>query len=654
MQTSNGDVGGEEATRSNRRTTWVLGLLLLVATIFAYQQAWNAGYVWDDDKYVTANPLITEPDGLKRIWFSRDAPSQYFPLVYTTFRIEHAIWGMNASGYHWMNIILHAANALLVWRLLRVLGVPGAWLAAALFALHPVHVESVAWITERKNVLMGLFFFLALLAWIKFIAADTAARWRYYALALLLYALSLSSKTTACTMPAALLLILWLKRMPIAAARIAHVTPFVVLGLAMGLLTMWWERNLQGTHGELFAMNIVERVLVASRAIWFYISKLAWPAELMFSYPRWDISASDPNDYLWVALTLAAALTIVFARRFVGRSVESAGVYYVAMLSPMLGFIMLYTFRYTFVADHYQYLATIGPFALVAAGVAYAARRFAGAKEVMVNVGVSAALLVPLGLKTWHQCAIYKDEETLWRATLAANPSSWMAHNNLGKLDRPEEAMAHYSRALELNPRFAEGHNNLAATLMPAGRVNEALQHWASAIEIEPRYPDARYNFGSALLQLGRLEEAISQLQTATQLNRRNADAFYNLATALQQAGRREEAIASYEKALQLKPDDAEVLNNLAWLLATSADARLRDAARALALAARADGLTGGASAQTKTTLAAARANAGRFAEAIETAQRAAALATEQRQSNLADAIRAHLRMYEAGSPYRE
>jgi protein O-mannosyl-transferase len=641
------------ATHASRSVTWLLAALLVLATVFAYQQAWNAGYVWDDDKYVTANPLITEPDGLKRIWFSRDAPSQYFPLVYTTFRIEHTIWGMNPAGYHWVNIILHAANALLVWRLLRVLAIPGAWLAAALFALHPVQVESVAWITERKNVLMGLFFLLALLAWMKFIAVETSARWRYYGLALLLYALSLFSKTTACTMPAALLLILWWRRMPINAVRLAQVTPFVVLGLAMGLLTIWWERNLQGTHGELFAMNLVERALVASRAIWFYISKLAWPAELMFSYPRWDISAADPNDYLWVALTLAAAVAIFFARRVVGRSLETAAVYYVAMLSPMLGFIMLYTFRYTFVADHYQYLATIGPFALVAALVASAADRFAATKATLVNTALSAAMLVPLGLKTWHQCAIYKDEQTLWRATLAVNPSSWMAHNNLGQLDRPEEAIAHYSRALELNPRFAEAHNNLAATFMLAGRVDEALQHWATAIEIEPRYPDARYNFGSALLQLGRLEEATSQLQIATQLNPRNPDAFYNLATALQQLGRREQAITSYERSLRLKLDDAEVLNNLAWLLATSADARLRNASRALELAQRADELTGGANPQIKTTLAAAYAESGRFSEAVDVAQRALALATRE-QSSLAGAIRTHMRMYEAGSAYRE
>lgn len=297
----------------------MLSLLLVAVTVLAYQQAWNAGYIWDDDKYVTENPLLTAPDGLQRIWFSKDSPSQYFPLVYTTFRLEHAIWGLNASGYHWVNILLHAANALLAWRVLRLLAVPGAWLGAALFALHPVNVESVAWITERKNVLMGLFFLLSVLAWLRFIAESAGARGRYYALALILYSLSLFSKTTACTMPAALVLILWLKGIPISARRVAQVLPFAVLGLGMGLLTMWWERNIQGTEGEMFAMPAVERLLVASRAICFYASKLIWPAELAFSYPRWEISAWDLSDYVWPLVTVVAAGAIFT------RGVSSAG-----------------------------------------------------------------------------------------------------------------------------------------------------------------------------------------------------------------------------------------------------------------------------------------------------------------------------------------
>src|SRR5467141_4384776 len=348
----------------------VFGLVLTAVTIFAYRPAWNGGFLWDDDAYVTNNDLLTSSDGLRRIWFSLDSPSQYFPLVYTTFRIERALWGLNPSGYHWVNILLHVANALLVWRVLARLNVPGAWLAGAIFAFHPVQVESVAWITERKNVLMGFFFLLTLLAWLAFVDERTKRPWSFYVLALILYMLALSAKTTACTLQAALFLILWLQKKAINWKRIFEILPFLVLGLAMGLLAMWWERYHQGTsRAAITFLSPIERVLVASRAVWFYLSKLIWPSNLTFIYPKWNISPAHPLDYAWLLAGIALCAVIYFARRYVGRSVEVAAAFFVATLSPVLGFIMLYTFRYTFVADHYQYLACIGPIALVSAGL---------------------------------------------------------------------------------------------------------------------------------------------------------------------------------------------------------------------------------------------------------------------------------------------
>ncbi|HXE43209.1 MAG TPA: glycosyltransferase family 39 protein, partial [Candidatus Baltobacteraceae bacterium] len=219
------------------QSPWLLGLFLVLAVIFVYQPAWHAGFIWDDDLYVTNNMLLTAPDGLWRIWFTTDSPSQYFPLTYTVFRIEHALWGFNSMGYHWINILLHAVNAVLVWQLLRRLTIPGAWLAAAIFALHPVQAESVAWVTECKNVLMCFFFLLTLLCWVEFIK-EPKHQWRFYLGALILYALALFSKTTACTLPAALLLILWLKQKPISLSRWLQIIPFIVMGVGMGLLTI--------------------------------------------------------------------------------------------------------------------------------------------------------------------------------------------------------------------------------------------------------------------------------------------------------------------------------------------------------------------------------------------------------------------------------
>src|SRR6266508_5142318 len=303
-----------------RNRAWILGLVLVLATAVAYQQAWHAGYIWDDDVYVTGNKLLTVPDGLKRIWFSLDSPSQYFPLVYTTFRIERALWGLNPTGYHCVNILLHILNALLVWRLLYVLRVPGAWLAAAIFALHPVQVELVAWITERKNVLMGFFFLLTLLAWIAFLDGRTKRPWLFYGLALILYLLALSAKTTACTLPAALFLILWLQKTPISWKRIFQIIPFLVLGIAMGVLAMWWERYHQGTSRAVFTfLSPIERVLVASRAVWFYLSKLIWPSNLTFIYPRWDIAPTHLLNFVWLLGGVIMCGAIYFLRRYVGR-----------------------------------------------------------------------------------------------------------------------------------------------------------------------------------------------------------------------------------------------------------------------------------------------------------------------------------------------
>ncbi|HEX4640751.1 MAG TPA: tetratricopeptide repeat protein [Chthoniobacterales bacterium] len=544
-----------EETR--RPFPWIWALLLVVATVAAYQPAWRAGFIWDDDVYVTANRLLTAPDGLQQIWFSLESPSQYFPLVYTTFRLEHALWGLNAAGYHWVNILLHAANALLLWQLLRWLRVPGAWFAAALFALHPVQVESVAWITERKNVLMGFFFLLALLCWTAFCDPRSHNKWRWYALAIGCYALALFSKTTACTLPAALLLILWLKHEPIIWRRIAQVVPFVVLGIAMGLVTIWWERYHQGTQGMLFAIGVPERFLIAGRAFWFYLGKLIWPAHLSFSYPHWEISATHPADYIWLAAIAALAVAIYFGRRWVGRSAEVALLFFGTTLGPVLGFIMLYTFRYSFVADHYQYLASIGPLALVAAGTT-TAFNFLRREQRFLQPAICGAILLLLGIRTWQQGGVYSNHETLWRAVLAENSGSWMAHNNLGIVLAQsgwlDEAVEHYHKALELNPGYAEAYYNLANALLRAQRVDEAIALYKKALELEPRMSTAHGNLGAIFQRRGELDEAIAHFEKAVEIDNGNAAYHALLADALRRAGREEEAQFHLRKAAELDP----------------------------------------------------------------------------------------------------
>ena len=670
---------------------WLLGLGLVLAIVFAYQQAWHAGYIWDDDFYLTGNRLLTAPDGLRRIWFSLDSPSQYFPLVYTTFRIEHALWGLNPTGYHLVNILLHAANALLLWRLLRRLRVPGAWLAAAFFALHPVQVESVAWITERKNVLMGFFFLLSILSWVKFLDGTARRMWKFYVLALFCYALALFSKTTACTLPAALLLILWLKEKPITRARLVQITPFVVLGLIMGLVSIWWERYHQGTQGQMYAIGLPERVLISGRAIWFYLSKLFWPANLSFIYPRWPVSVSNPLDYVWLFAAVALAVAICFARRYIGRGLEVAVLFFVATLSPMLGFVMMYAFRFSFVSDHYQYLAAIGPLTLAAAGIT-TGLRVIEKKGALFRPVVYGALLLCLGILTWRQCAMYADLETLWRTTISKSPDSWMAYNNLAtrllQLGRTDEAIANFQKALQIDPNYATGHNNLGNAFLQAGRIDESLVHLKRSLEIDPNYATAHNNLGNTFLQMGRVQEAIEEYKKASEINRYYFQAFNNLGAALLQVGRVdeslahlrkaveiepeypesqnnlantllrmgrvEEALSHYNKAVAIDPENVNTLNNLAWLLATSSEARFRNGPRAAELAERADRLTAGNGPVVVATLAAAYAEAGRFPDAIKTAQRALKLAVASGNHALAAAINLQIELYQAGSPSRE
>ncbi|HEV8418170.1 MAG TPA: tetratricopeptide repeat protein [Candidatus Udaeobacter sp.] len=660
-------------------------------TLLAYQPAWHGGFLWDDDAYIINNELLTAPHGWQRIWFSLDSPSQYFPLTYSTFRVEHALWGLNTTGYHWVNLLLHVANALLVWAVLTRLRIPGAWLAAAIFALHPVQVESVAWITERKNVLMGFFFLLTLLAWSAFVDERTRRAWIFYSLSLIFYALALSAKATACTLPAALFLILWLQQKPITMRRLLEIVPFVMLGVGIGLLAVWWERYHQGTNREVFTfLSPIERILVASRAVWFYLSKIFWPSNLTFIYPRWNISPSDVLNYTWLIAGIGACVVIYFLRRFLGRSVEVAAAFFVATLSPVLGFIMLFTFRYTFVADHYQYLACIGPIALASAGVVSLSHKFAEYRTVII----SGALLIvaSLGALTWRQAATYTDIETLWRTTLARNPECWMAHTNLGlvflqkgKIDegiaeyraalqmqpdswdaeynlgtallgkaQVDEAILHCERAVRMRPTDPDAQVSLGNALFQKGRIDEAIAHYQQAITVHPDHFLARYSLGHALLEKGELEGAIQVCRSALLLRPSDADCQTTLAIALEEKGNPAEAVQHYQKALELAPSSIATLSNLAWLLATSPDASLRNGQKAVELAKQADRLAGGTNSLVLRTLAAAYAENGDFANAIRTARSAMQLARMHSEEAVMTDLDQQIALYQLRMPYRE
>jgi protein O-mannosyl-transferase len=537
-----------------RACTWLGAVTLAVLTICAYRPASHAGFIWDDDQYLTHNYLLTAPDGLRRIWFSLDAPSQYFPLAYTVLRIERSWWDLHPSGYHWTNILFHLANAFLVWRLLARLKIPGARLASAIFALHPVQVESVAWISELKNVLMGSFFLLTLLAWIEYVDRPSARCRIFYVGALVCYLLALFAKSTACTLPAALLLTLWLKKKPIGRRSLFEILPFVVLALSVGSLAVWWEKYHQGTR-VLVSLAPIDRLLVATRAIWFYLSKLFWPSNLTFIYPQWKIDPADLFEYVWLLMVAAAGVAIYFGRRIFGRNLEVAALFFVTTLGPLLGFIMLYTFRYTFVADHYQYVASIGPIALVSAGLVTLSRS-SKTWQWLVGGG-SFAILICLSLLTWRQSSTYRDLETLWRTTIAKNPTCWMAYNNLGVVQfekgNIDDAIEKYQQSLRLHPPYPEAHYNLGSALLQKGYTDEAIRQCEEALKIQPNEPDAHIVLGNAFMAKEDVDRAIAHYMQALRVRPDDFNAHYNLATALKQKGDVERAAQEYEKALELE-----------------------------------------------------------------------------------------------------
>jgi tetratricopeptide (TPR) repeat protein len=462
------------------------------------------------------------------------------------------------------------------------LGVPAGveWLAALLFAVHPVAVESVAWISEQKNTLSLLFYLLAALAYLDF---DASRRRRSYALALGFFLLALGTKTVTATLPAALLVILWWKRGRLDWRRdVAPLVPWLALGIGAGLFTAWDERTLMGAAGSAYTLTAAQRVLLGGRVIWFYLGKLLWPADLMFVYPRWDVAAAAPGWFGWVlgSLVVTAGLWLLRRRsRTPLARAASAGLacwlFYCGSLFPALGFFNVFPFLYSYVADHFQCQASLGIFALAAAGLAGLEARSSGGTRIAARV-LCALPVAALALLTHDQSRTYRDSETLYRATIAQNPACWMAHNNLGadlagQPGRGPEALEHYQAALRIRPDYPEAHNNLGNLLatMP-GQAAEALAHYEAALRLKPDFSEAHDNLANLLATLpGRADEALAHYEQALRLKPDNVDALYNLAGLLAtRPGREAEAVAHYQAVIRLQPDYVDAYNNLAILYA--------------------------------------------------------------------------------------
>jgi protein O-mannosyl-transferase len=349
---------------------WFFGLALFVITTLVYMPVWNGQPIWDDNGHLT-KPELQSVAGLKRIWIEPGATQQYYPLVHTFFWIAHRLWGNWPYGYHFLSILLHVLSAMLMLRILRQLEIPGARLATALFALHPIQVESVAWISELKNTLSGVFYLSAGLIYLRFRSQTNGRRQStLYAFALGLFVLGLLSKSVIATLPAALLVVFWWKRGELSwKGDFIPLIPFFAFGAASGAVTALVERKFIGAEGADFEFSVLERVLIAGRAFWFYLGKLVWPKDLIFIYPRWHINQTVWWQYLFPLAALGLLLALWLLRRR-WRGPLAAFLLYGGTLFPALGFVNVYPFLYSFVADHFQYLACVAPLTLAAAVIA--------------------------------------------------------------------------------------------------------------------------------------------------------------------------------------------------------------------------------------------------------------------------------------------
>jgi tetratricopeptide (TPR) repeat protein len=541
----------------------LLSIILFVVTLGAYYPAWNGTPIWDDDHHIT-RPELRSLDGLGRIWAELGATQQYYPLVHSAFWLAYHVWGDSPLGYHLLNILLHFLSALLLVSILRFLKIPGAWLAAAIFALHPVQVESVAWISEFKNTLSGVFFFATAFVYLKF---NQNGKKRLYAIAIGLFILGLLSKSVIATLPVSLLAIFWWQRGRISWNQdVVPLIPFFIVGLSSGLFTAWIERKFIGAEGGEFDLSFIERCLIAGRAFWFYLSKIFWPADLVFIYPQWNVSHAVWWQYLFPVSFLILAGAFWTLRKH-SRAPMAVFILFSATIFPVMGFFNVYPFRFSFVADHFQYLASIGPIALLAAGTN---RMFDLSTETVrrfLKPLILVIVLLCLGMLTWRQSGTYSNAETIYRTTIKKNPLCWMAHNNLGLLlagaGRNDEAFSHYRTALEINPDYYKALINLGILLAKTGKIDDALMNYRKAVEVNPNNAAAYSNIGNLFAQTGRGDEAFAQYRKALEVNPNNGETNYNFGLLLAKVGRTEEAIVHYKKALDINHGYYEAHNNL-------------------------------------------------------------------------------------------
>jgi protein O-mannosyl-transferase len=616
----------------NRRAANLLGILLLLGAAFAaYWPAVHAGFIWDDNHYIQDNILLRHPDGLFKMWTQIDALHQYYPVTFLSFWIEYQLWGANPTGYHIDNIILHALTAIMLWRLLVRLEFRGALFVALLFAVHPVEVESVAWASERKNVLSGLLYMLSLAAYFRttrgrWIVQGTEDRvpnhWLGYTVSLLLFFAALTAKSVTSTLPAVILLLTWWKRGTLRRRDFFPLLPMFIAAIAMGTLTRWVETNIVGAVGPDFdSFSFFDRLCIAGRALWFYLAKIFWPSNLSFIYPRWRL---EPWFIAFAMVAMTGLFSLWLLRKRLGRGPLVAMLFFCGTLIPALGFVNVFPMRYSFVADHFQYIACIGPIALLVALIFKVLPRHLAAAMCIFIATI-------LAFAANARSRVYLNPQTLWSDTVIKNRGSPMAHANLaqaylqmGDIDHAEselhftmmlrpydasdrinmglcsaqrgdwpQAIIWYSEALSVSPdspnpvirrmraqpyfQLGTAWGALADQTLRASPPDPTLvEHYLDlaegdyrkAIGIMPDYAPAHENLGSLLVYQGKLDEAIAQFRQALQTDPDSLIAHEQLGDALLDQRQFPSATAEFQQMLNIQPGSSRAMLNLGTVAA--------------------------------------------------------------------------------------
>lgn len=551
--------------KANRARIFLLFALILLA----YFPAYRGGFVFDDFIYVTDNDQVRDPYGLDDLWTSHSAYA-YYPLTMTTFWVEYRLWGLSPIGYHVDNVLLHAGSAILFYLALRSLALRGALFAGFLFGLHPVCVESVAWISERKNVLSQFLVLLSVLLWLRYLEGSNK---RNYLLSIVFFLLSLLAKVTTAPLPVLLLVIAWWKEGDAWRKRVVPLIPFFLTAFAIGSVCLWTERSVSEAYGPEYEIPFAARWIVAGKAFFFYLGKLLWPAELMAIYPRWEIDEPRLSSYLYPLTAVFLMVGLYVSRRKIGRGPFTVLALYLLALAPSLGFVNFAYMRLSFVADHFQYFACLAPIAGFAWLAGAALRTSGGTLRLTVGV-LGIALLALSASLTWRHSAVFKDDLTLFTDNVRKNPEGVAPRDQLGRIlvERGEihAAKAHYEEGVERNPDSATLRFGLAMAAAQLGQIDRAVRLLRETLAIDPNFVGAHHNLAVALGGLGKVEEAERHFQRTFDLDPDSIEARRDFAAYLTKAKRYSEAAEALDRCLELDPEDAPTLYNLGLVLIES------------------------------------------------------------------------------------